>query len=33
LYSKEKDKNLIGLILNNDALPKRKRDKLTGQTH
>lgn len=28
LFSKEKDKNLIRLILNNDALPKRKRDKL-----
>ena len=30
LFSKEKDKNLIKLILNNDALPQRKRDKLTA---
>ena len=28
LFSKEKDKNLIRLILDNDALPERKRDKL-----
>lgn len=28
LFSKEKDKNLIRLILDNDALPQRKRDKL-----
>ena len=28
LFSKEKDKNLIRLILDNDALPESKRDKL-----
>jgi MOSC domain-containing protein YiiM len=28
LFSKEKDKNLIKLILSNDALPNKKRDKL-----
>ena len=28
LFSKEKNKNLIKLILNNDALPNKKRDKL-----